>query len=87
MTAEETAYLIPGCWVAIFRKTWPELQRSIWDEVRFPQTWLSSEQITQRNVVVVKPASAQKPRIRIAVLESDPLRFVGFRVLFSWRYR
>jgi DNA-binding NarL/FixJ family response regulator len=34
-------------------------------------------------VVVVKPAPAQKPRIRIAVLESDPLRFVGFRVLFE----
>ena len=34
-------------------------------------------------MVVVKPAPAQKPRIRIAVLESDPLRFVGFRVLFE----
>jgi DNA-binding NarL/FixJ family response regulator len=31
----------------------------------------------------MKPAPAKKPRIRIAVLESDPLRFVGFRVLFD----
>jgi len=31
----------------------------------------------------MKPARAKKPRIRIAVLESDPLRFVGFRALFE----
>ncbi len=31
----------------------------------------------------MKPARARKPRIRIAVLESDPLRFVGYRVLFD----
>jgi len=31
----------------------------------------------------MKPSSAKKPRIRIAVLESDPLRFVGFRALFD----
>jgi DNA-binding NarL/FixJ family response regulator len=31
----------------------------------------------------MKPATAKKPRIRIAVLESDPLRFVGFRALFD----
>ena len=31
----------------------------------------------------MKPARAKKPRIRIAVLESDPLRFVGFRALFD----
>ena len=31
----------------------------------------------------MKPAPAKKPRIRIAVLESDPLRFVGFRTLFE----
>jgi len=39
--------------------------------------------ITQRNLVVMKPAPAKKPRIHIAVLESDPLRFVGFRALFD----
>ncbi len=31
----------------------------------------------------MKPAQAKKPRIRIAVVESDPLRFVGFRALFD----
>jgi DNA-binding NarL/FixJ family response regulator len=30
-----------------------------------------------------KPALAKKVRIRIAVIESDPLRFVGFRALFD----
>ena len=32
MKAFQMAYLVPGCRVAIFRKTWPELKRSIWDE-------------------------------------------------------
>jgi DNA-binding NarL/FixJ family response regulator len=31
----------------------------------------------------MKPAPAKKPRIKIAVVESDPLRFVGFRTLFD----
>lgn len=31
----------------------------------------------------MKPTPAKKPRMRIAVLESDPLRFVGFRTLFD----
>jgi DNA-binding NarL/FixJ family response regulator len=31
----------------------------------------------------MKPAPAKKPRIRIAVVESDPLRLVGFRALFE----
>ncbi|MFZ3211478.1 MAG: response regulator transcription factor [Terriglobales bacterium] len=31
----------------------------------------------------MKPVPSKKPRIRIAVLESDPLRFVGFRALFD----
>jgi DNA-binding NarL/FixJ family response regulator len=31
----------------------------------------------------MKPALAKKPRMRIAVLESDPLRIVGFRALFG----
>jgi DNA-binding NarL/FixJ family response regulator len=30
-----------------------------------------------------KPAPVRKPLIRIAVVESDPLRFVGFRALFD----
>lgn len=31
----------------------------------------------------MKPAPVKKARIRIAVIESDPLRFVGFRALFD----
>src|SRR5215813_10559832 len=31
----------------------------------------------------MKAATARKPLIRIAVVESDPLRFVGFRTLFD----
>ena len=31
----------------------------------------------------MKPAPARKPAIRIAVVESDPLRFIGFRTLFD----
>ena len=31
----------------------------------------------------MKPAPAKKPRTRIALLESDPLRLVGFRALFD----
>ena len=31
----------------------------------------------------MKAAVAKKPVIRIAVVESDPLRFVGFRALFD----
>ena len=31
----------------------------------------------------MKPALARKTPIRISVVESDPLRFVGFRALFD----
>jgi DNA-binding NarL/FixJ family response regulator len=31
----------------------------------------------------MKPSPAKKPPIRIAVVESDPLRFIGFRTLFD----
>src|SRR3974377_205010 len=31
----------------------------------------------------MKAAVARKPLIRVAVVESDPLRFVGFRALFD----
>jgi len=31
----------------------------------------------------MKVAPAKKPLIRLAVVESDPLRFVGFRALFD----
>lgn len=31
----------------------------------------------------MKTAAAKKPKIRVAVVESDPLRFIGFRSLFD----
>ncbi len=31
----------------------------------------------------MKPAPAKRPKIHIAVVESDPLRFIGFRALFD----
>jgi DNA-binding NarL/FixJ family response regulator len=31
----------------------------------------------------MKTATAKKPKIRVAVVESDPLRFIGFRSLFD----
>ncbi len=31
----------------------------------------------------MKPAVARKPRIRVAIIEPDPLRLVGFRALFD----
>jgi hypothetical protein len=31
----------------------------------------------------MKAALTKKPRIRIAVVESDPVRFVGFRAVFD----
>ena len=33
--------------------------------------------------ILMKAAVARKPLIRVAVVESDPLRFVGFRALFD----
>jgi hypothetical protein len=34
----QTAYLDAGCRVAIYRKTWPEVRRNIWDELlKLPQ--------------------------------------------------
>lgn len=31
----------------------------------------------------MKPSVAKKPQIRVAVVENDPLRFIGFRTLFD----
>ena len=31
----------------------------------------------------MKPAPAKKPKIRIAVIEADPLRLIGLRALFD----
>src|SRR5579863_126200 len=32
---------------------------------------------------LMKTATAKKPKIRVAVVESDPLRFIGFRSFFD----
>jgi len=39
--------------------------------------------MSMKSGTAVKAAPAKKPLIRIAVVESDPLRFVGFRALFD----
>src|SRR5215471_15506984 len=38
---------------------------------------------TMKAATAMKAAPSKKPSIRIAVVESDPLRFVGFRALFD----
>lgn len=49
--AIQTAYLVPGCRVAIYRKTWPELQRSIWDELlKLPQDLFESVNASNHTV-------------------------------------
>ena len=39
--------------------------------------------MSMKSGTAVKAAPAKKPLIRVAVVESDPLRFVGFRALFD----
>ena len=39
--------------------------------------------MSMKSGTAVKAAPAKKPLIRLAVVESDPLRFVGFRALFD----
>jgi hypothetical protein len=39
--------------------------------------------VSQREKKAMKAASTKKPLIRFAVVESDPLRFVGLRALFD----
>ncbi len=51
--AIQTAYLVPGCRVAIFRKTWPELQRSVWDELlKLPQDLFESVNASNHTVTI-----------------------------------
>jgi hypothetical protein len=38
---------------------------------------------TPKITVMTKTSASKKPRIRVAVVESDPLRLVGFRALFE----
>jgi|SRR5215813_8501074 len=51
--AIQTAYLVPGCCVAIYRKTWPELQRSVWDELlKLPQDLFESVNSSNHTVII-----------------------------------
>ena len=51
--AIQTAYLIPGCRVAVFRKTWPELKRSLWDEMlKLPRDLYQDLNLSEHTVIV-----------------------------------
>jgi len=51
--AIQIAYLAPGSRVAIFRKTWPELQRSVWDELlKLPQDLFESVNASNHTVTI-----------------------------------
>ena len=51
--AIQTAYLVPGSRVAIYRKTWPELQRSVWDELlKLPQDLFESVNASNHTVTI-----------------------------------
>lgn len=51
--AIQTAYLVPGSRVAIFRKTWPELQRSVWDELlKLPQDLFEAVNASNHTVTI-----------------------------------
>ena len=52
--AIQTSYLVPGSRVAIFRKTWPELKRSVWDEMLKLPTDLFSDLNASDHTVTVK---------------------------------
>ena len=51
--AIQIAYLLPGSRIAIYRKTWPELQRSIWDELlKLPQDLFESVNASNHTVTI-----------------------------------
>jgi hypothetical protein len=51
--AVQTAFLVPGSRVAIYRKTWPELKRSIWDELlKLPSDLFSDINASDHTVTV-----------------------------------
>ena len=51
--AIQAAFLVPGSRVAIYRKTWPELQRSIWDELlKLPQDLFESVNASNHTVII-----------------------------------
>ena len=52
--AIQTGYLVPGSRIAIFRKTWPELKRSIWDEMLKLPTSLYHDLNLSEHTAIIK---------------------------------
>jgi hypothetical protein len=51
--AIQTAYLVPGCRIAVFRKTWPELKRSVWDEMlKLPADLYQDLNLSDHTVII-----------------------------------
>jgi hypothetical protein len=74
--AIQTAYLLPGCRVAIFRKTWPELKRSLWDEMLKLPTDLYQDLNLSEHTVTIKARDLDgwSPRIAKAETTAPPTK-------------
>jgi hypothetical protein len=84
--AIQTAFLVPGCRVAIYRKTWPELQRSIWDELlKLPQDLFESINASNHTVTIKaqdRVGQWKQSKIWFVTAESvaDARKVLGFEV-------
>src|SRR5262250_350311 len=52
-------------------------------QISYLHPYVLGQAISMKAATAMKATPAKKPLIRIAVVESDPLRFVGFRALFD----
>ena len=84
--AIHTAYRVPGSRVAIFRKTWPELQRSIWDELlKLPQDLFESINASNHTVTIrAQDSDGQWKQSKIWFVTAgnieDARKILGFEV-------
>jgi hypothetical protein len=84
--AIQTAYLVPGSRVAIYRKTWPELQRSVWDELlKLPQDLFEAINASNHTVTIkAKDRDGQWKQSKIwfvtAGSVADARKVLGFEV-------
>ena len=84
--AIQTAYLVPGCRVAIYRKTWPELQRSVWDELlKLPQDLFESVNASNHTITIkAKDRGGQWKQSKIWFVTAeniaDARKVLGFEV-------
>lgn len=84
--AIHTAYLVPGSRVAVYRKTWPELQRSIWDELlKLPQDLFESINASNHTVTIKnrgRDGQWKQSKIWFVTGESvaDARKVLGFEV-------